>query len=263
MWDKKALGKMILSIRDKNTLLALVSQQQRPDISKKEGLIILLHGAPGVGKTATVRAIAEALEFPLRIFQPSDVGKGAAEASGKLFTFFETAQRWNAIALIDDADVFLEGRTLSDLERNAIVALFLSSLERYTGTLFLTTNRVGTFDEAFKSRIRLSLYFAHLTKEERKKIWKNHINSLDGGGGGEEDYELLGGLDELAEHELNGRQIGNVFLNAKQLAKHRGTNLSWEDVEYAIKATSNFERYLKDVNGDITDEQWARERELR
>jgi hypothetical protein len=83
---------------------------------------------------------------------------------------------------------------------------------------------------------------------------------LDVGGG---EDELLEGLDELAQHELNGRQIGNVFLNAKQFAKYRGTNLSWEDVEYAIKATSNFERYLKDVNGDITDEQWARERELR
>jgi SpoVK/Ycf46/Vps4 family AAA+-type ATPase len=117
-----------------------------------------------------VRAIAEALESPLQIFHPSDMGKGPAEASGKLFTFFETAQRWNAIALIDDADVFLEERTLSDLERNTIVALFLSSRERYTGTLFLTTNRVSTFDEAFKSRIRPSLYFAHLTKEARKRV---------------------------------------------------------------------------------------------
>jgi hypothetical protein len=62
------------------------------------------------------------------------MGKRAAETSDKLFTFFETEQRWNAIGLIDDADVFLEERSLTDLERNTIVALFLSSLERYTGT---------------------------------------------------------------------------------------------------------------------------------
>jgi SpoVK/Ycf46/Vps4 family AAA+-type ATPase len=232
---------MILSSMDKDILLALVSEQQRPDMSTKEGLIILLHGAPGVGKTATVRAIAEALESPLRIFHPSDMGKGAAEASGKLYTFFETAQRWNAIALIDDADVFLEERTLSDLERNTIVALFLSSLERYTGTLFLTTNRVGTFDEAFKSRIRLSLRFENLTLAARKKIWENHINSLDVAG---EARELFERLDEMAQHNLNGRQIESVFLNAKQLAKYRGTDLNWAHVEYAMKAVSNFERYL-------------------
>jgi hypothetical protein len=97
---------------------------------------------------------------------------------------------------------------------------------------------VGTFDEAFKSRIRLSLYFENLTKEARKQVWENHINSLDVAGGG---GELLERLDYLASHGLNGRQIGSVFLNAKQLANYRGTNLSWEDVEYAINAISNFE----------------------
>jgi hypothetical protein len=41
-----ALGEMILSSRDKDILLAVVSQQQRLDMSKKERLIMLLHGAP-------------------------------------------------------------------------------------------------------------------------------------------------------------------------------------------------------------------------
>jgi SpoVK/Ycf46/Vps4 family AAA+-type ATPase len=251
---------MILSSRDKDILKGLVGQQLRSDKSKKEGLIILLHGAPGVGKTATVRAIAEILESPVRSFHPGDMGKGAAEASGKLYTFFESAQRWNAIALIDDADVFLEERTLSDLERNAIVALFLSSLERYTGTLFLTTNRVGTFDEAFKSRIRLSLHFPNLTRKARGQVWKNHINSLNGAGG---EDELLARLDELSQHELNGRQIGSVFLNAKQLAEYRWMDLRWDHIEYAIKATSNFEGYLKNVKGGMTDEETARGQGLR
>jgi SpoVK/Ycf46/Vps4 family AAA+-type ATPase len=232
MWDKEALYKMILPDKDKEILIALVSQQQKPDMSKKEGLFILLFGAPGVGKTATVRAIAEVMKAPLRILHPSNMGKGGAETSGKLYTFFETAQRWNAIAVLDDADVFFERRTHSDLERNTMVALLLSSLDRYTGTLFLTSHPVGAFDEALKSRIRLSLHFPGLTKEARKQVWKNHIDSLDRGGG---EDELLDRLNELAQYELNGRQIGSVFLNAKQLVKYRGTNLSWEDVEYAIE----------------------------
>lgn len=138
------------------------------------------------------------------------------------------------IALIDDACVLLEERTALDLERNTIVAPFLSSLERYTGTSFLTTNRVGTFDEAFKSRMRLSLHFENLTPSARKKVWENHINSLDVAGG---EDELLERLDELSQQNLNGRQIGNVFLNAKKLAEYRGANLSWEGIKYAIKET--------------------------
>jgi SpoVK/Ycf46/Vps4 family AAA+-type ATPase len=238
MWDKEAFDKMILPDKDKEILIALVSQQQKPDMSKKEGLFILLFGAPGVGKTATVRAIAEVMKAPLRIFHPSNMGRGGAETSGKLYTFFETAQRWNAIAVLDDADVFFERRTHSDLERNTMVTLLLGSLERYTGTLFLTAHPVVAFDEALESRIRLSLHFPGLTEEARKQVWKNHINSLDGGGG--EKDALLDRLNELAQFELNGRQIGSVFLNAKQLVKYRGTNLSWEDVEYAIEEHKKF-----------------------
>jgi SpoVK/Ycf46/Vps4 family AAA+-type ATPase len=222
---------MILPDEDKEILIALVSQQQKPDMPKK-GLIIRLYGAPGVGKTATVRAIAEVMEAPLRILHPSNMGKGAAETSGKLYTFFETAQRWNAIAVIDDADVFLEERAGSDLERNTIVALFLSSLERYTGTLFLTTNRPNAFDAAFRSRIRLSLHFGNLTGLAREKIWENHINSLNVARGD----KLLNFLFSLGLYELNGRQIGSAFLNVKQLAEYKGTDLSWGDVEYAIDA---------------------------
>lgn len=35
---------------------------------------------------------------------------------------------------------------------------YFPRLEYYKGVLILTTNRIGTFDEAFKSRIHLSLF---------------------------------------------------------------------------------------------------------
>jgi SpoVK/Ycf46/Vps4 family AAA+-type ATPase len=54
--------------------------------------------------------------------------------------------------LIDEADIFLEKRSTEDIERNAVVGTFLRLLEYYDGVLFLTTNRVHNFDEAFYSR---------------------------------------------------------------------------------------------------------------
>jgi hypothetical protein len=48
------------------------------------------------------------------------------------------------VLLIDEADVFLEKRTLTDVHRNALVSVFLRLLEYYEGILFLTTNRVAT-----------------------------------------------------------------------------------------------------------------------
>jgi hypothetical protein len=46
--------------------------------------------------------------------------------------------------LLDEADVFLEERDMKDLQRNALVSVFLRALEYYDGILILTSNRVGT-----------------------------------------------------------------------------------------------------------------------
>src|SRR6202043_2614411 len=84
----------------------------------------------------------------------------------------------SCVVLLDEAGVFLEERSLTDLQRNALVSVFLRVLEYYEGILILTSNRVGTFDEAFKSRIQLSLHYDNLTRPQRSKIWKNFLNRL-------------------------------------------------------------------------------------
>lgn len=53
--------------------------------------------------------------------------------------------------------------------------MFLRVLEYYEGILFLTTNRVGDFDEAFISRIHMALYYPALDWQQTANIWKSHI----------------------------------------------------------------------------------------
>ena len=74
---------------------------------------------------------------------------------------------WNCVVLLDEADVFLEQRGLEDLNRNALVSAFLRVVEYFEGILILTTNRVGTCDEAFKSRIQLALHYPPLSEEQK------------------------------------------------------------------------------------------------
>ncbi|ORY62356.1 uncharacterized protein BCR38DRAFT_346458, partial [Pseudomassariella vexata] len=71
---------------------------------------------------------------------------------------FCLANIWDCIPLLDEADIFLSRREKTDLKRHALVTLFLRVLEYYNGILFLTTDRVGTLDEAFKLRVHLSLW---------------------------------------------------------------------------------------------------------
>lgn len=53
-----------------------------------------------------------------------------------------------SVVLFDESDVFLEERSQADLRRNALVSIFLRTLEYYDGILVLTSNR-GRFLAAF------------------------------------------------------------------------------------------------------------------
>ena len=69
-------------------------------------------------------------------------------------------------------------------------------------------------------------------------------------------------LGELADHEMNGRQIRNVLTTARQLATFKKEKLEWAHLEQSIKIASDFSRYLTSVHGH-EDDQWAREEKLR
>jgi hypothetical protein len=126
---------------------------------KGRGLVVLLHGVPGVGKTATAEAVAMENHKPLFVITCGDLGLTPSEVESSLKNVFRLAHLWDCVLLLDEADVFLSQRSKQDMKRNALVSVFLRVLEYYNGLLFLTTNRVGTIDEAFKSRIHISLYY--------------------------------------------------------------------------------------------------------
>ena len=56
------------------------------------------------------------------VLTPSDIGTTPSEVETNLTTMFKRARRWDAVLLIDEADVFMERRTAADLIRNSLVA---------------------------------------------------------------------------------------------------------------------------------------------
>lgn len=84
----------------------------------------------------------------------------------------DLAAHWKAVLLMDEADVFLEQRGYREVERNAMVGVMLRLLEYYQGILFLTSNRVQTFDAAFYSRITVALRYDALDLNARISIWQ-------------------------------------------------------------------------------------------
>ena len=132
----------------------------------------------------------------------------------------------------------------------------------------MTSNRVGHFDEAFKSRIQLTLRYKTLDQSQRLQIWQNFITRLEGFQPTEEDAaatqrhsSAYGGVDrgikveevkaklpELANTELNGREIRNAISTARQLAMFREEKMGYEHLKVVIAEAKKFEDYLLQLN---------------
>jgi AAA+ superfamily predicted ATPase len=144
---------------------------------------------------------------------------------------------------------------------NLISSVFLRVLEYYNGILILTTNRIGTFDEAFKSRIHLAIPYSNLNEDQRVEIWHNFINMLKYTKKRVDIQDLEMNVNKLAQVDMNGRQIRNVITLARYLAKFRKQMLTYKHVQDAVASVAKFDDYLFNLRG--SDESWARESKLR
>lgn len=163
------------------------------------------------------------------------------------------------------------------------VSVFLRTLEYYSGILFLTSNREGSIDEAFKSRIHVALHYKRIDADGNIKIWNIMLDRIE-----QTDRDsdkklpiafnreklLAWAKKHFARHELensddpgaskfstwNGRQIRNAFQTAIALASYdRLEKLGEEGLspEQAMKKSrwrkvhllpSHFDRVEKVVN---------------
>ncbi|KAF9892510.1 hypothetical protein FE257_001619 [Aspergillus nanangensis] len=224
-FSDNAFDRLVLSQERKQLLHAVVRHGTAPHIqdlitSKQGGLIFLLHGPPGVGKTLTAEAVAEELHRPLYYVTMGELGLTPDDLESRLSDVLDLCAKWNAIAVLDEADVFLETRSNSDLIRNAMVCVMLRTLEYHPGILFLTTNRVRTLDPAFESRITIAMRYESLDADARMKVWQNQLDGVSVAVASDVSCK------ELAEQPLNGRQIKNAVRLALCLAADQQSPLS-------------------------------------
>lgn len=209
----------------------LVNKDAFDDVisGKGKGIIMLLSGGPGIGKTLTAESVAENMKVPLYMMSAEDLGTQSNHVEESLTKILEMVAKWNAVLLLDECDVFLEERSAHDLERNKIVSIFLLTLEYYEGILFLTTNRVKNMDPAFQSRIHIPMEYPGLDTAARKKVWINFLTSIL--------HEISAvEIDKLAQVDINGRQIKIVLKTGGLLARYKGLKLAYAYLKTVLDA---------------------------
>ena len=269
-WNTEAFDNLVIDDTTKRLIKALVMQQLEADkgtdliAGKGQGLIILLHGGPGTGKTFTAESVAEIAKKPLYRVSCGDLGTDPTKVEEYLESVLYLGKIWDCVVLLDEADVYLEQRSMESLARNALVSVFLRVIEYYEGILILTSNRVGTFDEAFKSRLQLALHYEKLKLKDRRKIWENFIKRLETLEETGVDFDdLYKHVNDLAKHELNGRQIRNAITTARQLALYEEKNLDFDDLQQVIKVALKFDKYTTEMQEGRTDDEVMRSEGVR
>lgn len=225
---------------------------------KGKGLVLLLHGPPGVGKTLTAETIAQATAKPLVVVSVAEIGLDASRAERNLERLFKLATKWEAILLVDEADVFLETRgSTSSASRNALVSVLLRVLEYYRGIIILTTNRIKSIDVAVISRIHLAIRYEDLSIDQMRSIFKYFLNQLEPSYIASRD-QIDDFIQDFGHHyNLNGRQIRNVVSAALAAARHEAVatttgkpkgdgRMTYKHLKSVCEMTRDFQEQLKE-----------------
>lgn len=150
--------------------------------SGNRAVILNFYGKAGTGKSMTAEAVAKALNKKVYHINYSELeSKYVGETPKNIRRAFECATRDDAVLIFDEADSFL-GKRLSlvtqsaDYGVNITRSVLLMELEKFSGVVVFTTNLISNYDEAFKRRILLSVYFDMPDEKARLQIWKLHLS---------------------------------------------------------------------------------------
>jgi len=192
---------------------------------KSGGTTVLCAGPAGVGKTLTAEVYSEIIQRPLYRVHSGQLGLSVAEMEVALKNALTRAQRWGAVMLIDEADVYIKRRD-DNIAANAVVGVFLRVLEYFNGLLFLTTNRVADIDEAIVSRCIAMIRYYPPSREDRQRIWQVMANQFN--------LELSNTMiEELADRypKASGRDIKGLAKLTSKYCCHKSVQPSLEVFE--------------------------------
>ncbi len=232
VYDENIVNKLILPEDHKGLIDILtndVINDNGDDIikGKSGGTSVLCRGEAGLGKTLTAEVYSEIKKKPLYSVHSGQLGISGTEVEKQLKISFERAERWGAVLLIDESDVYIKSRT-DDTNHNAIVASFLRTMEYYNGLMFMTTNRSNDIDDAILSRCMAVLTYKKPKDDVKAKMWSIYLEQFNI----KHDDKFIEELNQEFD-EVSGRDIKNITRLASRYMQ--GYNIKEPTVDVFVK----------------------------
>lgn len=204
------------------------------------GLAMLLYGAPGTGKTATVYEIAkktkrDVLQVDISAIRDKYVGESEKRLKEVFSEYYRASKvlRNTPILLFNEADALIGKRIRVsgsvDQMNNTMQNILLEELEKFQGIFFATTNLVENIDGAFERRFLYKIKYASPSAEIRREIWHSKMPVLTDNN-----------LEILKDFELTGGQIENIsrkymitkILKEEDLKIEKLVELCYDETEF-------------------------------
>ena len=135
---------------------------------------ILLHGAPGTGKTEFVKFLGKELDRKVRVVKGSDLLDMYVGNTEKLIAqAFSEAERDHAILFFDEIDGLVQDRSgASQSWEVSQVNELLCEMENFDGVMIAATNFSKNLDAAIMRRFTFKLEFDYLDNEGKKTFFE-------------------------------------------------------------------------------------------
>ncbi|KAI8717281.1 AAA domain-containing protein [Fusarium sp. LHS14.1] len=244
-WHAEAYSDFVFDEQKKELVLSLVLNHNMNNstsramqdviVDKGKGLIVMLSGPSGTGKTLMAEAIADHLHRPLYRLEAKDLGTQAASLGTNFKRVSELTTAWNAIILLDEAEVFMAPREPGHVSQNDLSSAFLRELEYFSGIIFLTTPTIKTgIDSAFRGRASVHLVFPPFTQQTREKVWSMFLNRLS-----QQRRRISDGREDVAPDEPNDEPYA-MSVNENDIAQLALWGLNGREIKAAIQIVHNW-----------------------
>jgi hypothetical protein len=205
-------------------------KEARRQFPQGRGLVALLSGPPGVGKTMAAQVIAASLG-PLdliRVNLATTISKWVGETAKNFDTIIRRGAMQDCVLLFDECDAAFARRTsdvhdAQDRHVNTDTAHLLQAIESFPGIALLATNQKTAIDPAFLRRLRFVMEFPRPDSASRLELWRKTIQAV----AGDDGAAATRALPALAECvEATGAQIKYAGLSAVFAARREKTPLN-------------------------------------
>ena len=179
----------------------------------KRGLVALLHGPAGVGKTFSATLLGKQSRADVYKVDLRHMGGGdTAQVQSGLARLFDmaTARRW--ILLFENSDVLLENTSSATQASN--VACLRHHLKGFAGLALLESRRPLDAESAHMDPVDMAIKFEWPDYGQRLQLWRAHLPEDRAGG-----YIRM---EDLAQcFKFTGAQIADVVYRASLKAAQR------------------------------------------